>query len=105
MNRILTTHVGSLVRPTGILSLLEKMERDEPVDDSEYDACVSKAVVDVVRKQSETGVDIVSDGEMGKINWVSYLFERMKGFELLSRPDEALFPPSRDRNHFQEFYA
>ena len=60
---------------------------------------------DVVRKQSEVGIDIVSDGEMSKINWISYLFERMTGFELLSRFDDNLLPPSRDRNHFPEFYT
>lgn len=105
MNRILTTHVGSLVRPTEITDMLKAMDRDEPVTEEEYNACIRKAVADVVRKQTEAGIDIVSDGEMGKINWISYLFERMTGFELLSRYDENLLPPSRDRNHFPEFYA
>ena len=105
MNRILTTHVGSLVRPTEITDMLHAMDRDEPVAEADYNACVRKAVADVVRKQAEVGIDIVSDGEMGKINWISYLFERMTGFELLSRFDENLLPPSRDRNHFPDFYA
>lgn len=105
MNRILTTHVGSLVRPREITDLLHAMDRGDPVQESEYDACVKQAVADVVSKQADVGIDIVSDGEMGKINWISYLFERMTGFELLSRYDENLLPPSRDRNHFPEFYA
>jgi len=105
MNRILTTHVGSLIRPKEILDLLNAMDRGDAVEDADYNACVSKAVADVVQKQAEAGIDIVSDGEMGKINWISYLFERMTGFELLSRFDENLLPPSRDRNHFPEFYA
>ena len=105
MNRILTTHVGSLVRPKEITDMLTAMDQGEPVDDAAYNACIRKAVLDVVRKQAETGIDIVSDGEMGKINWISYLFERMTGFELLARYDENLLPPSRDRNHFPEFYA
>lgn len=105
MDRILTTHVGSLARPQEIIDMLNAMDRGEPVEDAEYNACVRKAVADVVSRQAEVGIDIVSDGEMGKINWISYLFERMTGFELLSRFDENLLPPSRDRNHFPEFYA
>jgi 5-methyltetrahydropteroyltriglutamate--homocysteine methyltransferase len=105
VNRILTTHVGSLVRPKELLDLLEKMDRGGSVADSEYNACVRKAVADAVRQQADVGIDIVSDGEMSKINWISYLFERLTGFELLSRFSDELLPPSRDRQYFAEFYA
>lgn len=105
MNKILTTHVGSLVRTPKIIDLLDAMDRGEIVDDAEYNSTVIKAVTDVVKQQAEVGIDIISDGEMGKINWISYLFERMKGFELLSRFNDDTLPPSRDRNYFPEFYA
>ena len=105
MNRILTTHVGSLVRPNDLLALLEAMDRGETIADAEYNTCIRISVADAVRQQAETGIDIVSDGEMSKINWISYLFERLTGFELLSRYNDQLLPPSRDRLHFTEFYA
>ena len=105
MNRILTTHVGSLVRPQELLALLEAMDKGADVSNDIYEACVRKAVADAVRQQADVGIDIVSDGEMSKINWISYVFERLTGFELLSRYNDQLLPPSRDRLHFPEFYA
>ena len=105
MSRILTTHVGSLVRPKELLDLLNAMDVGETVSDADYNACVRKAVADAVRQQADVGIDIISDGEMSKINWISYLFERLTGFELLSRYNDHLLPPSRDRLHFPEFYA
>lgn len=93
------------MRPPELINLLDRMDQGEQVEDADYDACVRQSVMDVVRRQAETGIDIISDGEMSKINWISYLFERMTGFELLARYTEELLPPSRDRNYFPEFYV
>ena len=105
MNQILTTHVGSLVRPAKLVDVLDAMDRGEPVSDSDYETLVKKSVAEAVHKQADVGIDIISDGEMSKINWISYLFERLKGFELIARFSENLLPPSRDRDHFPEYYA
>jgi 5-methyltetrahydropteroyltriglutamate--homocysteine methyltransferase len=64
--RILTTHVGSLARPDVLLSLLRLKEQGQPYDHEELERQVREAVIDVVRKQVEAGVDIVTDGEQGK---------------------------------------
>lgn len=81
------------------------MDSNKDVDESVYEAAVKTAVEEAVKKQSDTGIDIISDGEMSKINWISYLFERMNGFELLSRFNGSTLPPSRDRIYFSEFYT
>jgi 5-methyltetrahydropteroyltriglutamate--homocysteine methyltransferase len=65
-NRILTTHVGSLVRPDELLVFLRKQHEGEPYDAKAYEECLKQAVADVVRKQADIGIDIVSDGEFGK---------------------------------------
>jgi 5-methyltetrahydropteroyltriglutamate--homocysteine methyltransferase len=66
--RILTTHVGSLPRPDDLTGLLEAMDRNEAVDQAEYQACTSKAVMDAVKAQVKADIDIVSDGEMSKMS-------------------------------------
>jgi 5-methyltetrahydropteroyltriglutamate--homocysteine methyltransferase len=111
-DRILTTHVGSLVRPDELVRLLQKKEDGEPVDDAVYADCLRRSVVDVVRRQAEVGIDIVSDGEFGKsISWSRYILERLEGFE--DRPDPArkesdphrMLGPRHDTERFPEFYA
>ncbi len=107
MQRIPVTHAGSLIRPPELLSFLAARDRGEPYDEAAYAAALATAVADVVRKQAEAGVDIVDDGEMGKSNWITYLYERTTGLE--SRPVEGGFttilPASRDRQHFPGAYA
>ena len=106
MERILVTHAGSLIRPPELLSFLSARDHGQAHDSSAYQAALSKAVADVVRKQIEVGVDIVDDGEMGKSTWITYLYERTSGLE--SRPIDAtstILPPSRDRQHFPGAYA
>src|SRR5882672_4523655 len=107
MDRILTTHAGSLTRPPELLALLAAMERGEPVDDDAYEDCLSRAVADIVRRQAEAGIDVVDDGEMGKATWITYLYERVSGLEARMIPvaDGTILPPSRDRQAFPEFYA
>jgi 5-methyltetrahydropteroyltriglutamate--homocysteine methyltransferase len=80
-SRILTTHVGSLVRPPNLLPFLEEIESERPYDQSAYDACLRDSIAEVVRQQAEAGVDIVSDGEFGKTdNWALYIHQRISGF-------------------------
>lgn len=79
--RILTTHVGSLPRPQDVTDGVFAIERDEPIDASKHEANVSRAVADVVGRQVDAGVDVVSDGEMGKISYATYIKYRISGFE------------------------
>ena len=80
-DRILTTHVGSLVRPLEIREYVAKREQDEPYDEDVYQRVLRKHVAEVVRQQADTGIDIVSDGEYGKTGWIRYVAERLGGFE------------------------
>ena len=81
-DRILTTHVGSLIRPPALLDFLRAKQAGEPYDEAAYDRCLDDTVADVVRQQAEIGIDVVSDGEFGKsISWSQYVLERLSGFE------------------------
>jgi 5-methyltetrahydropteroyltriglutamate--homocysteine methyltransferase len=80
-DRILTTHVGSLARPHGLLDVMRDKEQGNPYDANEFSRLVREAVAEVVRKQSAAGIDIVSDGEMGKVTFATYVNERLSGFE------------------------
>lgn len=110
--RILTTHVGSLIRPPALVEYLRKVERHEPHDERAFAECLRASVAEVVRQQAEVGVDLVSDGEFGKTHtWSRYILERLSGFELRPyRPGEmeeqgALILSGRDRQLFRAFYA
>jgi 5-methyltetrahydropteroyltriglutamate--homocysteine methyltransferase len=101
-DRILTTHVGSLVRPRELRERGARLE-DHPAERPEYDVELQRQTVAVVARQVETGVDIVNDGEYGKSSWSNYVLERLTGFE--ARPDaryEAVWL-GRDRFRFREF--
>ena len=104
-SRILTTHVGSLIRPQALQDFLRAKQSGKPFDRAAYDACLTDSVGEVVRQQAETGVDVVSDGEFGKsISWSQYVLERLSGFE--RRPIHGADPFARgaDRERFPEFY-
>lgn len=77
---IRTTHVGSLPRPDSIAELLLAREREERFERDAFDATVAAAVADVVRWQHDLGIDEVSDGEMSKITYSTYVKDRMTGF-------------------------
>jgi len=79
--RILTTHVGSLPRPEKVTELIFAKEREENVDQTEFDETIADAVKNTVARQVDCGVDIVSDGEMSKISYATYIKERISGFE------------------------
>lgn len=80
MARILSTHVGSLPRPQDAVDFLFARERGEEVDGEAFEACMAKAVSEAVRRQREAGIDIVSDGEMSKISYATYVADRYSGF-------------------------
>ena len=107
MDRILTTHTGSLTRAPEVLDFLAAMESGEAYDEAAYEQALATAVADVVRRQVEAGIDVVDDGEMGKASWIVYLYERVRGVEvrLVSLADGSVLPASRDRQAFPEFYA
>ena len=81
-SRILTTHVGSLIRPDALQDFLRARQGGKPYDEAAYDKCLADSVAAVVRRQAEAGIDVVSDGEFGKsISWSQYVLERLSGFE------------------------
>jgi 5-methyltetrahydropteroyltriglutamate--homocysteine methyltransferase len=106
-DRILTTHVGSLIRPQALQEFMRAKQGDTPYDRAGYEACLAQSIADVVRRQAEIGIDVISDGEFGKaISWNQYVVERLSGFELRAIPP-GLRPgvPGADRTRFKEFYA
>jgi 5-methyltetrahydropteroyltriglutamate--homocysteine methyltransferase len=76
-----TTHVGSLPRSQAVVDRIFARERGEPVDDADFDATMAQAVDDVVRRQVAVGIDFVSDGEMSKISYATYIKDRYTGFD------------------------
>jgi 5-methyltetrahydropteroyltriglutamate--homocysteine methyltransferase len=106
-DRILTTHVGSLIRPLALQEFLRAKQAGKSYDQTAYDACLKDSVADVVRQQAELSVDVVSDGEFGKsISWSQYVLERLSGFERRPiKPGANPFTRGVDREKFAEFYA
>src|SRR5437870_3109289 len=92
-NRILTTHVGSLPRPESIKALLRARFSGQTIDEAQLSVRVAEAVTEVVRQQAEVGIDIISDGEMGKTSFLGYAEERLTGFVTL-RTDDLSAPAS-----------
>jgi 5-methyltetrahydropteroyltriglutamate--homocysteine methyltransferase len=80
IERILTSHTGSLPRPEELLPLIFAKEAGEPVDDGAFDAQVASAVAETVRKQVDAGVDVLNDGEMGRPTYATYVKDRLSGF-------------------------
>ncbi|MEC8341849.1 MAG: epoxyalkane--coenzyme M transferase, partial [SAR324 cluster bacterium] len=76
-HRILTTHVGSLPRSEEVFKLVFAKEAGEKIDMNHYDQVIADAVQTVVRKQTEVGVDVVSDGEQSKISYATYIKHRL----------------------------
>src|ERR1700761_6184060 len=82
MAQIRTTHVGSLPRPPELVELVFAEDRGEPVDRERYEQLLDEAVRDRVLRQVESGIDVVSDGEMSKIGYATYIRHRLSGFEV-----------------------
>src|SRR6266851_9058969 len=106
-DRILTTHVGSLIRPARLREFLSAKESGQAFDQAAYATCLRDCVADVVRRQAAIGIDVVSDGEFGKaISWAQYALFRLGGFERRPfRPGSNPFTRGLDRTRFAEFYA
>ena len=128
LNRILTSHAGSLPRPENLISLnSRRAEAGEAADDRAYQEALRAAVTDVVKRQRDTGIDLVNDGEYGHSmgqrydygSWWTYVFQRLGGLELAefdiagiaqakSRPGEitlASFGERRDWQRFADAYG
>jgi 5-methyltetrahydropteroyltriglutamate--homocysteine methyltransferase len=105
--RILTTHVGSLIRPKALQEFLRARQSGKSYDKAAYEDCLAKSVTEVVKQQAAAGVDVVSDGEFGKaISWSQYALERLGGFERRPVKEGANpFKRGADRQRFAEFYA
>src|SRR5829696_8893414 len=104
--RILTTHVGSLPRPDDLRAMILKKQRGEAIDDEAFAARVKSAVGEIVRRQAEAGIDIVADGEMGRIGFIPYVNERLTGIEPSATSETAKYwNQSREYQAFPEFYA
>jgi len=105
--RILTTHVGSLIRPQSLLPLIGAKQSGQPYDRELYSKRLAESVAEVVAQQAAAGIDVPSDGEFGKsISWSQYALERLSGFE--RRPVAAgasRFARGADRTRFAEFYV
>ena len=108
-DRILVTHVGSLVRPMSIRDILSARDHGQPYDEAVYEKTLREEVAGVVREQAKVGVDIVSDGEFGKAGWIRYVAERLGGFvHRAIRPGDHEHNPVhiiREAQKFPEFYA
>ena len=81
IERILTTHAGSLPRPSDLLAMIEARAKDEKLETAAFAARVEGAVGEAVRRQIDAGVDIVGDGEMGRLGFIPYVNERLSGIE------------------------
>jgi 5-methyltetrahydropteroyltriglutamate--homocysteine methyltransferase len=98
-DRILTTHTGSLPRPDDLVDLLLQRDRGELTDLAAFAARVAAATKEVVRKQRDTGIDVVNDGEWGKPDYSTYVKDRLTGFEGEPTPQ----PTGRDILDYPEF--
>jgi 5-methyltetrahydropteroyltriglutamate--homocysteine methyltransferase len=102
--RILTTHAGSLPRPADLLELVQARADRRPYDASAYTKRVRDAVTDVVRAQSAHGLDVIGDGEMSKPSFITYVTERLGGFEPTDEPGTLPWAGSKEVTAFPEFY-
>jgi 5-methyltetrahydropteroyltriglutamate--homocysteine methyltransferase len=106
-NRILTTHVGSLIRPAALIEFVRAKQGPQAIDEQAYQKCLRDSVSDVVKRQIQAGIDIPNDGEFGKsTSWSLYGLKRLSGFELrpiTSREDNP-FEKGADRQRFKDFY-
>jgi len=103
-DRILTTHVGSLPRPDDLFDLMLDRMDGKPVDDKAYAARVREAVDASVRQQVGAGLDVVSDGEMGKPSFITYAAQRLDGLEKRDGDRPSPFANTRETRDFPEYY-
>jgi 5-methyltetrahydropteroyltriglutamate--homocysteine methyltransferase len=101
--RIQTTHIGSLPRPHHLLDRLKAKFSGQAFDEAAFAAELRQAVIDVVKKQKECGIDIVTDGEFSKPGFFTYVQERLTGFE--ARPNQKMVIFEKEVSAFPEYYA
>jgi 5-methyltetrahydropteroyltriglutamate--homocysteine methyltransferase len=101
-DRILTTHVGSLPRPHDLLDMMKARLEGRAFDEAAYQARVRGAVAECVRRQADTGIDIVCDGEQSKPGFFTYVRERLDGFE--ARPQQRRTTFAAEVAAFPEYY-
>ncbi|HYA27187.1 MAG TPA: cobalamin-independent methionine synthase II family protein, partial [Acidobacteriota bacterium] len=104
IDKILTTHVGSLPRPADLLEMNDAKANGQPVAQSVWNARVKTSVLEVVRLQRKRGVDIVNDGELSKSSWSSYVNDRLGGFAESVSQGQGSLARGRDKKAYQEFY-
>ena len=103
-DRILTTHVGSLPRPDDLFELMLARMDGKPVDEAAYAARVRQAVADSVKQQADAGLDVVSDGEMGKPSFITYASQRLAGLEKREGTRPSPFSNTRETRDFPDYY-
>jgi 5-methyltetrahydropteroyltriglutamate--homocysteine methyltransferase len=103
VDRIQTTHIGSLPRPHELLDLMKAKFDGQPYDQKLYDATVARSVAQAVRKQVDCGIDFVTDGEFSKPGFFTYIQERLEGFE--ARPGQKMKLFQQEVAAFPEYYA
>jgi 5-methyltetrahydropteroyltriglutamate--homocysteine methyltransferase len=103
-DRILTTHTGSIARPDDLLELMRAKENGRPYDREAFEARVTSAVEDCVRRQVEAGLDVINDGEQRKSGFATYLTERIGGFEELPGETEPPGSQWQEVSEFPEYY-
>jgi 5-methyltetrahydropteroyltriglutamate--homocysteine methyltransferase len=103
-DRILTTHVGSLPRPNDLFEMMLAKMDGKAVDETAYAERVRRAVADIVKRQVETGLDVVNDGEMGKPSFITYATQRLAGLEKREGTRPSPFSNTRETQDFPEYY-
>ncbi len=106
-DRILTTHVGSLVRPPEIVAAMRAKADGQPLPDSDFAPALKNAVGTIVKHQADIGIDLPSDGEFSKINFAGYVSDRLSGFENRETPkgESPINNFGRDHAAFSDFYS
>jgi 5-methyltetrahydropteroyltriglutamate--homocysteine methyltransferase len=104
VDRILTTHVGSLPRPDDLFEMMLERMDGKPIDEKAYAARVQKAVANCVKQQVDAGLDVVSDGEMGKPSFITYATQRLAGLETRQGVRPSPFSNTRETKDFPEYY-
>lgn len=103
VDRILTTHTGSLPRPPDLRAMLQARENGDRIDEDAFAKRVRTAVTECVAKQAEAGIDVVSDGELGKPNFVMYVAQRLSGME--GWDDQLYTNSDPDFPGYEQWYA
>src|SRR5258708_5815848 len=102
-NRILSTHVGSLIRPPKLIDAIQTRQTGS-IEEAAYQQCLRESVGEVVQRQIQAGVDIINDGEFGKSrSWWLYILKRLSGFEMRPAKSSA-FARGADREGLKDFY-